>query len=141
MPDKAFYDTNLWIYRFLDSSIKQDKEKKKVVELYLISHPYIVISTQILNELSNVLLKKYKIDEDNVKVFLKSLLEISYLQTVNEKTVFKALELRKKYYLSFYDALVISSALHGGCKIFFSEDMHHNLVIEKKLSIINPFKC
>ncbi len=140
MPDKYFYDTNLWVYKFLESNIETDKEKKKIVESFLISHSSIVVSTQVLNELSNVLLKKYKIDEIKVKTFLESLLDISALQTVNEITLFKALELRKGYSLSFYDALIISSALHQGCKILFSEDLHHKLVIEKKLTIINPFQ-
>jgi predicted nucleic acid-binding protein len=29
--------------------------------------------------------------------------------------------------------------LNAGCDILYSEDMQHKMVIEKKLTIINPF--
>jgi predicted nucleic acid-binding protein len=42
--------------------------------------------------------------------------------------------------VSYWDSLIISSALESGCKILYTEDMHHNQIIEGKLKIINPFK-
>jgi predicted nucleic acid-binding protein len=45
----------------------------------------------------------------------------------------------EKYRYSFYDSLIISAALSSGCKILFSEDLHHGQLIEGKLKIVNPF--
>jgi predicted nucleic acid-binding protein len=40
---------------------------------------------------------------------------------------------------SFWDSLVIVTALDAGCKRLYSEDLRHNMTIEG-LSIVNPFK-
>jgi predicted nucleic acid-binding protein len=34
---------------------------------------------------------------------------------------------------------MLASALAAHCSILYSEDMHHEQLIEKKLQIINPF--
>jgi len=34
----------------------------------------------------------------------------------------------------------LSAALFSNCQIIYSEDMQHDLLIENKLKIINPFK-
>ena len=54
-------------------------------------------------------------------------------------TQIKAIELKDKYNLQYYDALIIATALENHCNIIFSEDMQHNQIIENQLTIINPF--
>ena len=51
----------------------------------------------------------------------------------------KSFELVKKYDFQVFDAIIVASALYAGCRILFSEDMQDNLVVEKQLTIINPF--
>jgi predicted nucleic acid-binding protein len=57
----------------------------------------------------------------------------------NVETTAIALMVHFKYKFSYYDSLIISSALENGCSILYSEDLHHNQKIEKTLTIINPF--
>ncbi|MEI6154767.1 MAG: DNA-binding protein, partial [Deltaproteobacteria bacterium] len=45
-----------------------------------------------------------------------------------------------KYQYSYYDSLIISSALEKKCQILYSEDMQDGQTIEKTLKIVNPFK-
>jgi len=33
----------------------------------------------------------------------------------------------------------VASALEANCHIFYSEDLHHGLVVENRMEIINPF--
>jgi len=47
--------------------------------------------------------------------------------------------LHDKYFYSYFDSLMLSSALKSSCDIIYSEDMQHGQVIEKSLKIINPF--
>jgi predicted nucleic acid-binding protein len=47
--------------------------------------------------------------------------------------------MKERVFVDIWDSLIIASALENGCKILYSEDMHHNHLIEKKLRIINPF--
>ena len=51
----------------------------------------------------------------------------------------KAIALSERYKYSYYDSLIIAAALDSKCSILYTEDMHHNQLIEKKLRIINPF--
>ena len=51
----------------------------------------------------------------------------------------KAAEIAERYRFSFYDSVVIASALQSNCKILYSEDPQHQQVIEKQLTVINPF--
>ncbi|MBC8485458.1 MAG: hypothetical protein H8D45_05400 [Bacteroidetes bacterium] len=49
-------------------------------------------------------------------------------------------KLKEKYHYSVYDSLILASAIEADCTILFSEDLHHNQLIENKLRIINPFR-
>ncbi|WP_456464182.1 hypothetical protein [Persephonella sp.] len=68
----------------------------------------------------------------NIWVMMKGIISI---YTVKEITLLKAKDIRKNYKFSFWDSLIIASALENNCNFLFPENMHHNL---KK--IINPFK-
>lgn len=53
--------------------------------------------------------------------------------------ILKAAFLRKSYNLSYWDSMIVSSALESGCTILYSEDMQSGQIVEKQLKIINPF--
>ena len=46
----------------------------------------------------------------------------------------------ERYKFSFYDSVIVASALHARCKILYSEDLQHGQVIEKQLRVTNPFE-
>lgn len=46
--------------------------------------------------------------------------------------------LYEKYRYSFFDSLILASALESGCDKVYSEDMKHGQNIES-LQIVNPF--
>jgi len=41
--------------------------------------------------------------------------------------------------VSFWDSLIVASALHNGCTTLCSEDLAHGMMIEKTLRVTNPF--
>jgi len=51
-----------------------------------------------------------------------------------------ASDLRTQYNLSFWDSLIVASALSGGADTLYSEDMQDGLIVSGQLTIINPFK-
>ena len=55
-------------------------------------------------------------------------------------TQIKAVRIKEKYKLQYYDALIIATALENGCNILLSEDMQHHQVIDNVLTIVNPFR-
>jgi len=46
--------------------------------------------------------------------------------------------LAEDHRLSFYDALIVASAIEAGCNVLYSEDMQHGRAIGG-LTIANPF--
>jgi predicted nucleic acid-binding protein len=51
----------------------------------------------------------------------------------------RALRIAERYGLSIYGALMVSAALLANCKTLHSEDMQDGQVIERQLTIRNPF--
>ena len=137
---KVFIDTNLWVYLLLISETPGDKRKRDKVKFIIEEFTNITISAQVLNEITNVLIRKYKIGIEEIKEYFKEIGEITDISFLTDKTTFDALSLIEKYSLSFYDALIVSSAMYSDCEILYSEDMQDGLIIENKLEIVNPFK-
>jgi predicted nucleic acid-binding protein len=130
---KTTLDSNILIYAFG----KQDDKKKEIAK-GIISDCEIV-SLQAINETLFVLYAKFKfpvIELETVKNFLVQVFNIS---EINTSTLSKSLQIMKKYNYSFWDSMMIASALNNQCQTLYSEDMHHGQIIEDKLEIINPF--
>jgi len=49
------------------------------------------------------------------------------------------LELKEKYRYSFYDSLIISSAIENECSVLYTEDLKNSQLIEGKIKILNPY--
>jgi len=132
LAERIFLDSNVMIYAYF----KQD-EKKQRISKRLISQNAI-ISTQVLQELTNTLHRKMGVDYNIVRSILQECLKNCDLNTNTSETVFSALDIAKRYDFSFFDSLIVAAALESKCTILYSEDMQHNQHIEN-LIIKNPF--
>ena len=115
-----------------------DNEKKRRAKDILKSNQY--ISTQVLNEFSNISIKKLKLNHDDLSKNLKKIIEKTTVFVFNEDTILDAIDIREKYKFQYYDSLIIATALENKCTILYSEDMQHGQIIERQLKIINPFR-
>jgi predicted nucleic acid-binding protein len=128
-------DTNLWVYLYAKNP---DNKYRKVRELIDNNFDSIIISTQILGELYNVLTKKKLIDREAAKqIILENSLNFQVVEIDLIKVV-TALDINSRYGYSYWDSLVIATALNSDCSIIYSEDMQHNQFIENQTRIINP---
>jgi predicted nucleic acid-binding protein len=48
-------------------------------------------------------------------------------------------KIARRYQLSIYDGMIAAAAQQAGCTTLYSEDMQHGLIIEKSLTVRNPF--
>ncbi len=87
----------------------------------------------------NVCTRKLKYDKGTTVKFVNSLLAASFLQPETEEVVTIALSLFSQYSLQVFDSKIIASALVAGCSVLYSEDMQNGLVIDNRLTIVNPF--
>ena len=136
MNDKVFLDTNTVIYSYSEDEPEKQKIANDILEQY---SNQIIISNQVINELSNTLFRKFKLNADEVRETVLELNDNFPIVNFNLQTQLKGIELKGKYKLQFYDSMILATALENGCNIVFSEDMQHNQVIENRLTIINPF--
>jgi len=136
MRDKVFVDSNIFIYAKIKS---QDAEKHIGAQSLLRSlDRQVIISVQVLNEFYNTLVR-IGIDDATIQSFLKQIMQSTLTQSVNKSTVELCWEMRNRYHYSYYDSLILASAVESRCTVLYSEDMQHGQVIEKKLKIVNPF--
>lgn len=136
MKDKVFIDSNILIYAY---SIDEQK-KRAIVENLLNTHDTVIISTQTINEFVNVMTKKKKLGYKEISLVIKELFSVFTVETVNAQTIQKAIDIAIVHHYSYFDSLIISSAINSECSILYTEDMHHQHVIENNLKIVNPFK-
>ncbi len=140
MRDRYFIDTNILVYSF-DGRDKSKQKRSREIILRALSDHNGIISFQVIQEFINLATKKFE-----VPFTLKE--QLAYLEEVLEPlcTVHSTIELYRKALrvqdekrFSYYDSLIIVAALEGGCRILYSEDLHHGQNISG-VKIINPFK-
>lgn len=135
MKGKVVMDTNLWVYMY------SDKPKGNIAKELLDEHfTNMIISTQILGELFNVLTKKGFKTKEKAKDIISDLGKNFRVVDINKSSVLKAIKVSIKYKYSYWDSLIISTALESDCLILYTEDMQHGQIIEDSLKIINPFE-
>jgi predicted nucleic acid-binding protein len=131
---KAFVDTNIFVYIY--SNDEQDKRRQAVLQIDKFDR---VISTQVLNEFCNVCTRKMRMELPSITTAVEKMCLTNALVAISEKTARKALFIHGKYGYSYYDSLMVASALESGCKYLLSEDMADGQIIEGSLTIRNIF--
>ncbi len=134
MKDSSFIDSNILLYCY--SETEPDKKARAIA---VSKGTNVFISTQVLKEFSNVLSRKFKFEWNDI---INAIDEVTgnFLIFINHpETIKSACSIAHKYQFSFYDSLIIASALEAGCNILYTEDLQHDQLIEGKLRIVNPF--
>jgi predicted nucleic acid-binding protein len=86
------------------------------------------------------MVRKFKIEDDIVfRLMQDNIFSIASVATLSLQTYNIAFDVRGKYNISYWDSLVVASALEQECEILYSEDMQDGLILEDKLKIVNPF--
>lgn len=135
MNDRYFLDTNIVLYAHTDlDTVKQEIAQK------LLLRESAILSVQVIQETMNILSRKMKLDWNDIEKVVSELIRNNPVYLNNERTLLKAAKIAAYYKFSFYDSLIVSSALESGCVILYSEDLNAGQVIEGTLTIINPFK-
>jgi len=135
MKDKVFLDTNILIYAY--SGTEPDK---RYIALTILEEHSIVISIQVLNEFIWIMNRKYRISFEKLQILSDIFWRKFEVVLLRKSSVDKALSVANQYKYSYWDSLIIVSALENKCKILYTEDMQDGQIIEGKLKIENPFK-
>lgn len=135
MPDKAFIDSNIIIYLYSED----EPDKRERCQQLVRTHKSI-ISTQVINEVSNVLYRKMNLTVSELRAVVDELFRAFTVTVLTQDSIKLALSMLERYGYSYWDSMIIASALEKACSILYSEDMQHKQRIEGKLQIVNPFQ-
>ena len=128
---KAFFDTNVLVYAFLDLD-------KRQAALEALSQGGL-ISSQVLNEFTHVARNKRQRSWLDIETAISVIrMQFPEIIPLTVETHAAAVALARSHMLSFYDALIVAAAIEAGCDTLYSEDLQDGRGIEG-LSIINPF--
>lgn len=132
MPS-PFLDTNILVYAF-------SSDQRSGLANAILRTPFI-IGVQTLNELANVLRRREEKPWAEIAKNSRALRELAEMVVdTHVEDHARSIALAERYRLSIYDALMLAIALRANCTAFYSEDLHHSLVIEDRLTVLNPFR-
>lgn len=132
----TFFDTNVLVY-CVDAN---DARKQKVALDAVASCGKAgvgILSTQVLIELYNTLVRKQKLPETTAE---QVVLAYSDWTCINSDAglVHDAMTLSIRHKKSIWDAMVISAALRSGAQTLYTEDLQHGQKFDN-LTVVNPF--
>lgn len=130
-----FIDTNVLIYAYSSDEV----EKNETVSRLIAEQQKIVISTQVINEFINVMRKKRAVPIEDLQEVVRELASIFTISLVTTETINRALAISQSFKYSYFDSLIVASAIKNSCSVLYSEDMHHKHMVSKELIILNPF--
>lgn len=140
MSDRFFLDTNLLIYA-IDAA---DLRKQAIAQEWIAAAHDSgdgLVSYQVVQEWFNVVLHKAAAPlsvEAAASIYHELLEPLSRVQSSHE-LVATALDIHGRDSISWWDSLIISAAIQGGCRTIFTEDLQHGRSI-RGVKIVNPFR-
>lgn len=128
MSDKFFLDTNVLVYLY-----SGDEPDKQTIARQLADQSNAWISTQVMNELANVLHRKFRQSYTVIAQVFDEIQTAVHVQTVIVDDLLRALFIAERYQYSYYDSLIIATGVallvlpRNIITSSFSRGVSHNL--------------
>ena len=120
--DRIFVDTNVLVYAYDRSAGEKHKKAMEIMESLWDSYNGIV-SSQVLQEFFVSVTRKIvkPLDAFTTREIVKDLLKWKTI-VVDGGMILDAIDINSRYRYSFWDSVIIASAIEGGASIILSED-------------------
>jgi predicted nucleic acid-binding protein len=130
---KISLDTNILVYLF-----DKNLAAKNIIADNLVENNS-VISAQVVSEFLNVSKRLLKIPKLTLLKMCNEVFRNCIIIPTTQQTLDMAEELIARYDLQLFDSIIVAAALQANCTTLYSEDIHHGLIINGTLTILNPF--
>ena len=139
MSDRFFLDTNIFIYSFDQSAAAKARKAAELIREALTTQKG-VISYQVVQEFFNVALRRFSqpMQAADAEQYLSTVFRPLLAVHSSQALYAEALHLHAQSGLSWYDSLIVSSAIQARCDLLFTEDLQHGQRFGA-LQIRNPF--
>jgi predicted nucleic acid-binding protein len=136
MSGKEFVDTNILIYAF-DLTAGEKRQKAAALVERLWSEHTGCVSLQVLQEFYVTATRKLRMPSGDALAQVERLGHWTiHRPALND--VLQAIQLHRAKKISFWDAMIVHSAMHSGCALVWSEDLSDGQRWES-LVVRNPF--
>ena len=136
MRGRCFLDSNVLIYTDDAGAPAKQARALDLIEGCRANHSA-VLSMQVLQEYFVITTRKLGVDAALARRKVELFGQLHVVGTV-QADVLGAIDLHRLHGISFWDALVVRSALNAGCVRLYSEDLQAGRRFEG-LEVINPF--
>ena len=132
---RAFFDSNVWLYALAGTAdpAKQSRAAN------LLAGASRVVSTQVVNEVTNNLLRKHGLPESQVRTEIDQFYANCEVVAHDRDLQLDASRLRERYQFSPFDGLIVAAALRAGVGTLYTEDLQSGLAVRGSLTVVNPF--
>lgn len=138
MSDRIFIDTNVFVYAY---DTDEPDKRQRTFELLdeLAKSSTIVISTQVLQEFYVVSTRKLQkpLKPEVAEDALRRLLQYPVVQVAPD-AIRSAAATAREHKLSFWDALILQTAMEGGSTRLISEDLQDGFRLDG-VTVENPY--
>ncbi len=136
---RRFFDTNILVYMF-DSSEPRKRRRAQELLALAVADGAALISTQVLQEFFVAVTRKLSIPlrHADAQRAVRDLAVLPLVE-VDADIILRAVATVWARRLSFWDALILESALQGGATVLYTEDLNHGQRFDT-LVIENPFR-
>jgi predicted nucleic acid-binding protein len=140
MTDRAFLDSNIVVYLFDWRASEKQRTAGLLMQRLVREQVLPVVSTQVLQEAYSALTRKLHMDPTDTLTELKRMEEASFsVTTVDTPLIWRAAGRSIQDKISFWDGLIVESALAAQCSRLYSEDLQAGRVFSG-LEVVNPFQ-
>lgn len=138
-PDYQFIDTNVLVYAHDTTAGSKNARAKQLLRAFWGSQTG-CLSVQVLQEFYVVVTRKVSKPID-IQIARDIIADLSYWRVHSPKPedVLGAIDLQSRYHLSFWDAMIIRSAMQLDCRVVWSEDLIPGQVYDG-IELMNPFQ-
>jgi len=135
---RTFVDTNILIYAYdVSAGSKHARAAELVTELW--KSRMGLVSTQVLQEFYVTVTRKIArpLESSSARRIITDLSRWEVI-TIEPNTILAAIDLQRDHLLSFWDAMIVTTAANGNAETLFTEDLNHGQVIGG-VTVRNPF--
>ncbi len=139
MNDRIFVDTNILVYAHdISAGEKHAKAKNLIQELWQSKAG--CLSIQVMQEFYVIVTQKVVVpmDRSTAREILRNL-SFWHVHEPGSEDVIAAIDLQERFQVSFWDAMIIQSALCLDCSLVWSEDLNPGQLFDR-VRLANPLR-
>ena len=135
---RAFFDTNVLVYAFDRDELERRRKALSLLEQEA-TRGRVLLSTQVLEEFYVAVTRKLKrpLGEEAAEQATRHLARFAVV-VIDPQLVFRGIVRSRVSRLSFWDSLILESAMEGKAEVLYTEDMQHGQEVDG-IRIVNPF--